>query len=133
VLRSMAAVFVVLALCSCTMRARRPDGPYREAEEFVDALSDEAVDCTKEHAPSGEGKIIVVADISRPGEVPAVQDAGSSEGVAAVIDCVRERVAQKLKSPRKAPAPYAQVKLPLPLVTSKVTYAFVKELPPSGS
>jgi hypothetical protein len=115
------------------MRARRPDGPYREAEEFVDALSDEAVECTKEHAPSGEGKIVVAADISQPGAAPAIQDAGSSPGTDAVIACVRERAAQKLKNPKKAPAPYAEVKLPLPLVTKKVTYAFVKELPPAGS
>ena len=129
------AILVIIALTcgGCTVRSRRPDGPYREAEEFVDALSDVAVECTREHAPSGDGRVVVAADVTHPGEAPVIHDAGSSAGTDAVITCVRTRASEKLRSPKTAPAPYAVVKLPLPLVTSKVTYAFAQELPASGS
>lgn len=133
---SLIAVLAVVwsaSLLGCTVRSRRPDGPYREAEEFVDALSDIAVDCTREHAPSGKGKVVVAADMSHAGEAPEIHDAGSTADTGAVIACVRERAAEKLKSPKTAPAPYAEVRVPLPLVTSKVKYAFVQELPASGS
>ena len=126
------AVGVVMA-SGCTVRSRRPDGPYREAQEFVDALSDVTVDCTREHAPSGEGRVVVAADMTHAGEAPAIHDAGSSSGTEAVLECVRKGAAEKLRSPKSAPAPYAEVRVPLPLVTSKVTYAFVRELPASGS
>lgn len=130
----VASLAVSLVIASgCTVRSRRPDGPYREAQEFVDALSDVAVDCTREHAPSGKGRVAVAADMTHAGEVPDIHDAGSSPGTDAVLECVRRGAAEKLRSPKSAPAPYAEVRVPLPLVTSKVTYAFVRELPAPGS
>lgn len=129
---SILTVFAALAIAAtsgCTVRDRRPDGPYREAEEFVDALSDIAVDCTREHAPEGDGRVVVAVDITHPEDRPIVQDAGSSEGTEKVLECVRGRASDKLRNPKTAPGPYAQVRVPLPLVTSKVSYAFSREVP----
>ena len=58
-MRSLTIVVWVVSVSAlaCTIRERRPDGPYRQAEEFADALSDEAVDCTREHGPEGSGQI----------------------------------------------------------------------------
>lgn len=133
VVSAILAVSFVTSALGCTVRSRRPDGPYREAQEFVDAFSDEAVDCTRDHAPSGDGRVVVAADIAQPGAVPTIHDAGSSAGTEAVIACVQERVNAKLRSPKSAPAPFAEVRVPLPLDTSKVTFKFMRELPASGS
>mgnify|MGYP001604367178 CR=1 FL=1 len=113
---------VVAALCvstlGCTVRGRRPDGPYREAQEFADALSDEAVDCAREHAPAGKGEVVIAAELTHPGEAPIILDVGSSPGSDAVIACTKQRATEKLRVPRTAPAPFVRVRLPLPLVTS---------------
>jgi hypothetical protein len=133
-LRGMLAVLAVassVTTLACTMRSRRPDGPYREAEELADALSDEAVDCVREHPPEGKGQVILAADISHAGAPLEVQDAGSSAGSEAAIACVRQRASEKLHGPRTAPAPFVRIRLPVPLVTSEITYGFVKELPGS--
>jgi hypothetical protein len=126
----VAAVLSVSAL-GCTVRGRRPDGPFREAQEFADALSDEAVACTREHAPAGTGQVVIAADLTHAGEPPIIQDVGSSPGSDAVIECTKQRAAEKLRSPRTAPAPFVRIRVPLPLVTSEVAYAFVSELPHS--
>jgi hypothetical protein len=118
-----------MAAIGCTMRSRRPDGPDREAQELADALSDEAVDCTREHAPDGKGQVVIAADISHAGAAPDVQDAGSSGGTEAVIACIKQRATEKLRSPRSTPAPFVRIRLPLPLVTAEIKYAFMKELP----
>ncbi len=118
-----------LAAFGCTVRSRRPDGPFREAQELADALSDEAVDCTREHAPEGQGQVVFSSDISHPGAAPEVRDAGSSAGSEAILSCIQARAREKLRNPRTAPAPFVRIKLPLPLVTSEITYAFVKEQP----
>jgi len=131
-LPGLLAIFAVassVAALGCTVRSRRPDGPQREAQELADALSDEAVDCTREHTPEGKGQVIIAADISRAGERTEVRDAGSSAGCDAVIECIRGRASEKLRNPRTTPAPFVRIKLPLPLVTSEITYAFVQELP----
>jgi hypothetical protein len=117
------------SLVGCTVRSRRPDGPYRLAEEFADALSDEAVDCTREHAPKGAGEIVVAAELTPPESAPLIHDLGSMPGSDAVLACVRERAAAKLRCPPTAPAPFVRIRVPVPLVTSKVTYAFMQELP----
>lgn len=126
--------FVVVssvAALSCTIRSRRPDGPYREAQELADALSDQAVDCMREHSSEGTGEVIIAADVSHAGAPLDVQDAGSSAGTDAVIACIRQHATEKLRSPRTAPAAFLRIRLPLPLVTSEIKYAFVKELPAS--
>jgi hypothetical protein len=126
----VAAALTVSAL-GCTVRERRPDGPYREAQEFADALSDEAVDCTREHAPAGTGQVVIAAELTRAGEAPIIHDVGSSPGSDAVIACTKQRATEKLRSPRTSPAPFVRIRVPLPLVTSEVKYAFVQELPHS--
>lgn len=128
----VAAVLSISAL-GCMVRDRRPDGPYREAEEFADALSDEAVDCTRDHAPAGTGQVVITAELTRPGDAPIIHDVGSSPGSDAVIACTKQQVAEKLRSPHGAPAPFVRIRVPLPLVTSEVKYAFVKELPPEAA
>lgn len=112
----------------CMMRERRPDGPYRDAEEFADALSDEAVACAEQHPPTGTGKVAVAAELT--GKAPVVQDAGSMPGSEALIACVSKRVSEKLHSPVKAPARFVRIRLPIPLVTSEVSYAFTDDLAP---
>jgi hypothetical protein len=124
----IAATLIISAL-GCTVRARRPEGPHREALEFADALSDEAVACMREHAPEGKGQVVIAAELTRAGEAPVIHDVGSTPGSDAVIACTKQRVTEKLRSPRDAPAPFVRLRLPLPLVTSEVTYAFVQELP----
>lgn len=135
-MRRIATTMFRLALLSsmvgCTVRERRPDGPYRLAEEFADALSDEAVDCTREHSPAGAGDITVAAELTPPDQAPAIHDLNSMPGSEAVLACIRERAAQKLRSPPTAPAPFVRVRVPVPLVTAKVTYAFLPELPSSS-
>jgi hypothetical protein len=128
--RILTIATMALAL-GCTVRERRPDGPYRLAEEFVDALSDEAVACTRELAPKITGEIVVVAELTPADKPPVIHDGGSAPGTDAVIACVRQRAADKLRTPPSAPAPFAKVRLPLPLVTSEIKYAFVQELPGS--
>jgi hypothetical protein len=128
-LRIIVAVTLAVSALGCTVRARRPDGPHREALEFADALSDEAVACTREHAPEGKGQVVLAAELTRAGEAPIIHDVGSTPGSDAVIACTKQRATEKLRSPRDAPAPFVRLKLPLPLVTSEVTYAFVEELP----
>jgi hypothetical protein len=134
-LRQFRAVVVAAAMgvsaLGCTVRERRPDGPYREAQEFADALSDEAVACTREHAPDGKGQVVIAAELTRAGEAPIIQDVGSSPGSDAVVACTKQRAAEKLRVPRTAPAPFVRIRVPLPLVTSEVKYAFVQELPHS--
>lgn len=120
--------WVALAL-ACTTRARRPDGPFRAAEEFADALSDEAVACTREHAPQGSGRITVAAEFTGAGNVPVVSDGGSMPGSEPVISCVRSRVTEKLRCPERAPARFVRVRVPVPLVTANVTYAFTEDAP----
>ena len=124
----VAAVALALA---CTTRARRPDGPFRAAEEFADALSDEAVACTREHAPQGTGRITVAAEFTGAGNVPVVSDAGSMPGSDAVVACVRARVTEKLRCPERAPGRFVRVRVPVPLVTANVTYAFMEDAPAS--
>ena len=119
-------VLAVLFVLGCTVRERRPDGPYRQAEEFVDALSDEAVACTREHEPKVTGAIVVAAEFTGEGKAPVIHDAGSSPGTDAVVACVRQRATEKLRCPANTPAPFARVRLPLPLVTSEIKYAFVQ-------
>lgn len=122
-----------LGLLGCAVRARRPDGPHREALEFVDAFSDIVVDCAGEHAPSGSsGAVVVAAEMSPIGEPPVIHDLGSSAGSEAVLACVREQSVAKLRNPSDAPAPYAQVRAPLPLVTSQVSFVFLTELASVG-
>jgi hypothetical protein len=111
------------------VRSRRPDGPYQQAEEFADALSDEAVGCMREHAPVGKGSVVVAAEFTGEGRAPVIHDVGSMPGSEAVLACVRERATEKLRSPKTSPAPFVRVEVPVPLVTSEVTYAFMKELP----
>jgi hypothetical protein len=127
-LRQTTVICLVVGLCFGCARARRPDGPYRAAEELTDALSDEAVACTREHGAKGTGEILVAAEFTAEGQPPTIHDAGSSPGNEAVIACVRERATAKLRSPASRPAPYARVKVPLPLVTANVKYAFVQQL-----
>jgi hypothetical protein len=124
-------LFVTLGaiVLACTTRARRPDGPFRAAEEFADALSDDAVACTREHAPTGTGHIAVAAEFTGAGNVPVVNDAGSMPGSDAVIACIRTRATDKLRCPERAPARFVGVRVPVPLVTANVTYAFTDEAP----
>lgn len=130
------ASLALIALTACTVRDRRPDGPNREAEELVDALSDAAVDCTKQHSPTDAGQIIILVDISQPGAAPIIRDAGSTPpanpAIDDVIQCVRGRASQNLHNPKTAPGPYAEIRVPLPLVTSKVSYVFKRD-PAAGS
>ncbi|HTU63119.1 MAG TPA: hypothetical protein VMF89_31885 [Polyangiales bacterium] len=122
---------LVLLIATCTIscaRARRPDGPYRAAEEMTDALSDEAVACTRDHGARGTGLVSVAAEFTAEGQPPNIVDAGSSPGNEAVIACVRERAVAKLKSPAARPAPYVRVRVPLPVDTKNVKYVFMQKL-----
>jgi hypothetical protein len=121
-------VLVILLVTGCATRARRPDGPYRAAEEFTDALSDEVVGCTRDHAPAGPGLIAVAAEFTAPGTAPKVHDLGSTPGSEAVLACVRERATVKLRSPASTPAPFVRIRVPLPLDTKHVGYAFLPTL-----
>lgn len=123
---SMVLLFVICSF-GCT-RARRPDGPYRAAEEMTDALSDEAVDCTRDHGAHGAGLVAIAAEFTEEGQPPKIIDAGSSPGNEAVIACVRERASAKLKSPGARPAPYVRIRVPLPLDTKNVKYVFMQQL-----
>jgi hypothetical protein len=128
-MRRLATLLIALYWVSslgCTLRERRPDGPYREAEEFADALSDEAVACAREHAPAGTGGVAIAAELT--GAVPVIRDAASMPGSEPLITCVRTRATAKLRSPAKAPARFVRIRFPIPLVTSKVTYDFTDEL-----
>lgn len=129
IVAGMLGLIVAGCMFACTVRERRPDGPYRLAEEFVDALSDEAVACVEQYPPEGTGTIVVAAELTPPGQAPVIHDLGSMPGSDAVLECVRERAAEKLRCPPTAPAPFARVSVPVPLVTSKVTYLFLRELP----
>jgi len=120
-------VLFAVGMFNCA-RARRPDGPYRAAEEMTDALSDEAVDCTREHAPQGAGLVSLAAEFTEEGQPPKIVDAGSSPGNEAVVACVREHATAKLKSPGARPAPFVRVRVPLPLDTKNVKYVFMQQL-----
>jgi hypothetical protein len=122
-------VTLSVTLLGCATRARRPDGPFRVAQELADALSDDAVACTREHAPSGTGNIVVAAELTGAGKVPLVTDAGSMPGSEAVIACVRARAIDKLRCPERAPARFVVIRVPVPLVTKNVTYAFSEVVP----
>lgn len=126
-------VMTALSLSSCTVRARRPDGPYREAQELVDALSDLAVACTRENARPDSGQVIVTATLTPAQKAPAIDSEGSSAGSDAVIACVRKRAQEKLRNPEAVPAPRARVRVPLPLITTGVSYTFVKDPPDAGT
>ena len=110
--RLTARSLLILAACAgslgqlgCAGRAPRPDGPYREAQEFVDALSDLAVDCTREFAPAeSTGQVVVAADLSLPGKAPLILDGGSSDGTDSILVCVRDRATESLRSPGSSPA-----------------------------
>lgn len=124
-------ISVLLLVATCFVgcaRARRPDGPYRAAEEMTDALSDEAVDCAQRVGAKGSGLVSVAAEFTAEGQPPKVVDAGSSPGNEAVIACVSERAAAKLKSPAARPAPYVRVRVPLPVDTKNVKYVFMQQL-----
>jgi hypothetical protein len=129
----LATVHLVAVCCvsvlGCTMRERRPDGPYREAEEFADALSDAVVECTGEHSPQGRGSVAIAAEFTAEGQAPVIHDAGSMPGSEPLLACVKQRASHKLRSPKAAPAPFVRIKAPVPLVTSEVKYAFIQELP----
>ena len=118
-----------VGLLGCAVRARRPDGPFRQAEEFADALSDEAVDCTRQHTPSGAGQVAIAAEFTAAEQPPIIHDLGSLPGSDPVVACIREEAAEKLRSPAKVPAKYVRIRVPVPVVTSEVTYAFMPELP----
>ena len=131
-MRQIVAIGVVgslLWMLSCAVRERRPDGPYREAEEFADALSDHVVECTSEHARGGPGQVVIAAEMSRPAAAPTIHDLGSSPGNEPVIACVEQRAAETLRSPKTTPAPFVRIRVPVPVVTSDVSYAFMPELP----
>lgn len=127
-LRRLSIVLLLALFATSCARARRPDGPYRAAEEVTDALSDEVVACTREHGAQGTGLVSVAAEFTAEGQPPKVIDAGSSPGNDPVIACVRERAAAKLKSPAARPAPYVRVRVPLPLDTKNVKYVFMEQL-----
>jgi hypothetical protein len=130
-MRRVAVLFAVswcVSTFACTVRERRPDGPYRQAEEFVDALSDIAVECAGEHAPDGTGAVVVFAELTGKDEAPVLHDRGSMPGSEPLIACVRKRAGETLRCPPTAPGRFARVRLPIPLVTSQVTYAFTDEL-----
>jgi hypothetical protein len=120
------AAWWVLVL-GCAVRERRPDGPHRQAEEFADAFSDEVVGCARDHAPQGRGEVVVAAEFTGAEKVPIVHDAGSMPGSEQLITCVRERAAEKLRCPAAAPARFVCIRVPIPLETSDVKYAFTDE------
>jgi hypothetical protein len=122
-------VTLVAAAFGCATRARRPDGPFRAAQEFADALSDETVACTRKHAPKGTGQIAVAAEFTGAGAVPVVNEAESMPGSDVVIACVRARATEKLRCPEHAPARFVVIRVPVPLVTANVTYAFTDQAP----
>ena len=120
-------------LSSCTMRARRPEGPYREAQELVDALSDLAVACTRETARPDSGQVVVTATLTPPRAAPQIDGEGSSAGTEAIVACVQKRAEKSLRNPASSPAPRARVRVPLPLVTVGVSYAFVQDAQDAGT
>jgi hypothetical protein len=63
--------------------------------------------------------VVVEAELTAADQAPIIHDAGSSPGSDAVMACVRQRAAEKLRSPATTPAPF--VRVPLPLVTSEVS------------
>jgi hypothetical protein len=129
-MRRLAAVLLAASwvlLPGCAVRERRPDGPYRQAEEFADAFSDEAVACARDHAPHGRGEVVVVAEFRGAKQVPLVHDAGSMPGSELLIACVRKGATEKLRCPPTAPARFVRIRVPIPLVTSEVKYAFTDE------
>jgi hypothetical protein len=132
----LTALIITLSLATlsaCTMRARRPEGPYREAQELVDALSDLAVACTRETARPDSGQVVVTAMLTPAREAPQIDGEGSSPGTEAILACVRKRAEKSLKNPATSPAPRARVRVPLPLVTVGVSYAFVQDAPDAGT
>ena len=131
-MRRSVALCTLAAACVCLVgcaRARRPDGPFREAQEFADAFSDQVVGCTREHTPPGTGQVVVAAEFTAAGEPPLIHDIGSLAGSDPVLECLRKHAAEKLHCPAKAPAKYVRIRAPVPLVTSEVSYAFLPELP----
>ncbi len=132
-MRTTTAVLITATLCSsvsgCTVRARRPAGPYQLAEEFADAFSDQVVACTRKHPPEGSGYVTVAAECATAENAPTIHDMGSLATSDAAVACIRERATEKLRCPPKAPAPFVRIRAPVPLDTSKVTYAFMHELP----
>lgn len=130
--RTSAIVIMVVVGASalgCAGRERRPDGPYREAQELADALSDELVACVREHKLPATGQVVIAAALTPAGAPPSIHDAGSSSGSDAVVACVQQRSTQKLHNPSASPGPFVRIRAPLPLVTSEVSYGFVNELP----
>jgi hypothetical protein len=120
---------VSLATLACTQRARRPDGPYREAQELTDALSDELVTCVRKHTPPGTGEVVIAAELTPVDQAPIVHDLGSAPGSDAVVACLQASARAKLHNPHATPAPYVRIRVPLPLVTAELTYTFLSELP----
>lgn len=125
-----AVIAVCASMCGCAVRSRRPDGPYREAEELADALSDAAVACTRALSLEGSGELVIAAELTGVGKPPLIHDLGSLPGTQPVLECVRKHAADKLRCPAAAPAPFIRVRVPVPLVTSQVSYAFMQALPP---
>lgn len=123
----LTAMWCVVAL-SCAVRERRPDGPYRQAQEFVDALSDLAVQCAGEHAPHGSGAAVVAAEFTGANQPPIILDGGGLPGSEPLIACVRKHARETLRCPARVPARFARVRLPVPLVIAQVTYSFTDEL-----
>lgn len=118
-----------IVVLGCAVRERRPDGPYRQAQEFADAFSDEVVACARDHAPSGSGEVAVAAEFTGADKAPRVHDAGSMPGSEPLLACVERAAAEKLRCPASAPARFIRIRLPIPLVTSEVKYAFTDEQP----
>ncbi|HKU38933.1 MAG TPA: hypothetical protein VJR89_12320 [Polyangiales bacterium] len=123
----MALALFALTSTACTVREHRPEGPYRQAEEFVDALSDQLVACLRERAPQLRGEVVIAAELRGADKAPVIHDAGSTPGTESVLECVREHAAE-LSCPAIAPAQYARVSAPVPLNTSGVKYVFVHDL-----
>jgi len=111
----------------CAVRERRPDGPYRQAEEFTDAFSDQVVACAQDHTPQGHGDVAVAAEFTGAGQVPNVHDAGSMPGSEALIACVRKTATESLRCPPTAPARFVRIRVSIPVVTSEVKYSFTDE------
>jgi hypothetical protein len=95
---------------------------------MTDALSDEAVSCTREHGAKGAGLISLAAEFTAEGQPPKILDAGSTAGNELVITCVRERATAKLESPAARPAPYVRIRVPLPIDEKNVKYVFMEQL-----
>jgi hypothetical protein len=123
------AAWWVLVL-GCAVRERRPDGPYRQAEEFADAFSDQVVACARDHAPQGHGEVAVAAEFTGAEQPPNVHDAGSMPGSEPLVACVRKAATEKLRCPPTAPARFVRIRVPIPLVSSGVKYSFTDEQHP---